>query len=465
MIACTHPGKIGDCIYSLPTVRKLSEKFNTKVDFYTSSYCANLKKLFEYQPYINNFIVSDTYNIERLDMGVQPWNIDVPDIYENVFHLGFREVPNTELPIYMAKLVGMDIPLTFSIAVENFETLNEPYITIAPRCDVDFISAYQDFVSRYKGNVVVVGAAHEYPGFGINKTGLDFLESATWISKSIGFIGISSMFVLADFFNIPKVVLHKAGGLDTRHLTHNNTSYINTYDYDLIIRRLLLMETYSKTMDVPNDYEALDGYSKHFTNIIDHLKHNNFSMYRYEHEHRKWEYGLVYKLIDIVKAKTILDVGGGGSILDFGLAWLGLKVTVVDPGDISSWIDAQSKILPEPIKFIQEDFISYKDKTKYDIVTSVSTIEHIPNDIEFIIKLGTFVKSNGLLILTFDFHPDGTQKVGGHVRTYNNESINNIITIMKEHDFSLFDKSINYSVFNADVNGCTFASLVLKKVK
>ena len=48
-IAATTPGKMGDAIFAIPTIRWLCEKHNTKVDFWTSEYCSPLKRLFEYQ--------------------------------------------------------------------------------------------------------------------------------------------------------------------------------------------------------------------------------------------------------------------------------------------------------------------------------------------------------------------------------------------------------------------------------
>lgn len=463
MIAVSHPGKIGDALYALPTVKKLCEINNTNADFYTSSYCGGLRRLIEYQPYINKFIVSENYKITRMDMGVQPWQMPISGEYSKIYHLGFQNIPDRPLPEFIARNAGLDSIEKLSLYHPDFETLDDSYIVIAPRSDYDFTPAYIDFIQKSPFPCVIVGAKHEYIGYGIDKTGLDFLESTTWISKAIGFLGISSMFVLADAFDYPKVVFHR--GLDLRHLTHNNTKYLTSYNFKDTLRSLSLMNTFSKTMQVNEDYKDLGGYVQHFSNLLDHFKTVGFSLFRFEHEHRKWEYGLVYKLADMVKAKKILDVGGGGSLLAVGLAWVGMKVTEVDPGEVGSWIDAQNKTVGNEIKFYQKDLFEFDTEERYDMVASTSVIEHLPNDHEFIKKLASFVKPNGLLVLTFDFHPDGVQKVSGHIRTYNKESVEEILKMLKPMGFKLYGGEVDYDHFTPDVNGCTFASLVVRKAK
>jgi len=464
MIACTFPGKIGDAIYSLPTIKRLCELYSCGADFYTSEYCKGLKNLFEYQSYINNFIIPEEYKIQHMSMGVQPWYIPTKGEYHKVFHLGFKTVPNLPLPEFIANQADVKIG-KLTLEYPDFETLDEPYIIVCPRGDYDFTPHYIDFINKSQFKCVVVGAKHQGLYCGIDKTGLDFLESTTWISKAIGFLGISSMFVIADAFNYPKVVFSRKGGLDLRHLTHNNTSYLNKYDYKETLRRLLLMETYSKTMEVPKDYENFGGYAKHIEGILDHFRTIKFNLFRFEHEHRKWEYALVYRLADMVKAKKVLDVGGGGSLLGPTLSWVGIEVTQVDPGEVGEWIKAQSKTVGKPMKFYQKDLFDFESDEKFDVVCSTSVIEHLPNDLDFITKLTTFVKSKGLLILTFDYHPDGVQKVSGHLRTYNKERINLVIDLLKELGFKVFGGEPDYEHFTPDVNGCTFASLVVRKVK
>jgi len=460
-IAITHPGKYGDMLYCLPAAKALCEINGCKADFYTSQYCSGLKNLFEYQPYIDSFQVSPEHRIQNMGAGVQPWMVPVPSGYKNTYHLGFRQPPGNPLPDYMCDLYSLPHS-QITLDVPDFPTLDEPYIVINPRGDVDFLPHYKDFFSRCPVPVVCLGARHEYPGFGLDMTGLDFLESATWIKKSRGFVGISAMFVIADAFPIPKVVLSRLGGLDGRHLTqYGYTYYMNRYDYS-IIRNFLDMNqlnTLSKTMVIPEDYNQLSGYCQHIMNIAD-VVHN---IGRFEHEHRKWEYGMAYKAVDITKSLSVLDVGGGGSIFAPAMAWIGVDVTTIDPGDVGAWIKQQGDSITKNLKFIQQDFMAYTGTETYDMVCSLSVIEHVPNDIEFIQKMGKNVKDGGYLMLSFDFHPSGNMIVNGHIRTYNSDSIKHIINVMEKEGFSVFGGTPNYKEFDPKVNGCTFATLLMRK--
>lgn len=464
MIACSFPGKIGDALYSLPTVRQISKIYNTKIDFYTSTYCRGLKNLIEYQPYINKCIVSENYQIKRYDMGIQPWLMPINTTgYDKVFHLGYKTVPNTSLHHFIANSVGIRIPGDISYSYPEYKTLDEPYIVLAPHNDARYLKIFSELIETIPIKVVIVGSKDEYIGKGIDKTGLDFLDVLVWLSKASGFIGMSSNFVLAEGFDYPKIVPHDGHTFDMRHLIYDNTHFypINP-DVNELRRLLRIMNTLSKTLN-PQDYKTLGGYAQHFLNIIDHFRHVGMNLYRYEHEHRKWEYGMVYKALDTIRAKDVLDVGGGGSLLAPAMGWLGINVHQVDPGAVGGWIEEQSRAVGKELTFEQEDFMSYKSTKKYDAVTCVSVIEHVPNDIQFFRKLLNYVKDGGLLCITTDFHPSGTQIVSGHIKAYNKESLMELAEIAKKKGFEFFGGEPDYDYFGEHVNGCDFASLIMIK--
>lgn len=218
------------------------------------------------------------------------------------------------------------------------------------------------------------------------------------------------------------------------------------------------MLTFSKTLNI-KDYEDMSGYVQHIKNMQGVLSDVPA---RFEHQHRYWEYALALKVIAEQKSKTVLDVGGGGSIFAPAAAWVGHEVTVVDNGDVGAWIAKQNTRTGHNVEFHQQDFISYNLNKKYDAVVCLSVLEHIPNDIEFFNKLLDGVNQNGVLVLTVDFHPSGVQIVGGHIRAYNKDSISNLLTLAAKRNFVSLGKP-SYDYFEANVNGCTFASLVLVK--
>ncbi len=241
MIACSHPGKLGDCIYSLPTVKKLCSLLNTGCDFYTSGYCKPLKRLIEYQSYINKFIISNEYKIIRDDIGIQPWVMPIDEsLYDEIFQLGYKRVPDRPLHEFISRSVNLNIDLNLEYQYPEFETLNEPYLVLAPKGKITFDPLFINFVKKSPIQVVIIGGHNDYIGVGIDKTGLDFLETTTWIAKSKGFVGLmSSQLALANGFNIPKIVVYDKRSWDMRHaIKSNNNHYLLNPTVEEMIERL-----------------------------------------------------------------------------------------------------------------------------------------------------------------------------------------------------------------------------------
>ncbi len=237
-IACTHPGKIGDTLYALSAVKKACQLHHAEVDFYTSKYCEPLKRLFEYQSYIQGFYIPDSYKIERMDMGVQPWRMPV-DVsqYEMVYHLGFRSVPDKSIPDFICESVGFPIPAKVEYEYEEFDTFDFPYIVVAPRGETTFKDLFRQFVFDCPIHCVIVGGIGDYIDVGFDETGLDFLETATFIAKSVGFVGLmSSQLCLANGFNIPKIAPHDGIHWDMRHAVYSDKNFypINPEACDII---------------------------------------------------------------------------------------------------------------------------------------------------------------------------------------------------------------------------------------
>jgi hypothetical protein len=219
-IACTHPGKHGDCLYALPAVKALAELHNCQVDFYTSSYCAPLKRLFEYQPYIDGFYVAPNYVIERMDMGVQPAYVPVDgSLYAKVYQLGFRRVPDTAIHEFIGQEAGVAVgDITYE--TPEITDLGEPYIVLAPRGETSYRPLFQELVNQSAIPVCCVGGQGDAaPFYGVHDlTGWDYLETASAISHASAFVGImSSQLVLANGFPIPKIVPHDGRSWDMRH--------------------------------------------------------------------------------------------------------------------------------------------------------------------------------------------------------------------------------------------------------
>lgn len=227
MLAFTHPGKIGDLLYCLPVVKKLCEESGQRADFWTSSYCYPVvKRLLERQSYIRDVVLSHNHVITGMDMGVRPWLVPVDGDYEQVYHLGFQEIPRGALPEFISKSIGQTWNGKIEYEYDDLSTLKEPYIVLAPRGETSFKEVFIDFIKKSPIKTVVVGGEIDYIGYGINKCGIDLLETLPWIAKSKGFIGLmSSQLVLANGFDIPKISPHDGKSWDMTHVVYSDSNF------------------------------------------------------------------------------------------------------------------------------------------------------------------------------------------------------------------------------------------------
>jgi 2-polyprenyl-3-methyl-5-hydroxy-6-metoxy-1,4-benzoquinol methylase len=175
---------------------------------------------------------------------------------------------------------------------------------------------------------------------------------------------------------------------------------------------------------------------------------------------RKWEYGLALKFLLEIGAETVLDVGGGGSLLAPILAHHGMHVTQIDPDPSGeSTVAKQNEILKQSNEFICEDFLKYNGRKKFDAVLCMSTIEHIKTENEkaFFAKL---LKPAPYLFLTTDYSPKGKTFSVDHERTYNATALRRLAKLAKGWDFY---GAVEYRYVEPLVYDYTFATLALYK--
>jgi hypothetical protein len=226
MIAVTHPGKMGDTLFALPLARLLYGITGEKIDFYTSDYCAPLKNLIQFQSYVNEvFVGYGDYKIERMDMGCQPWKMPVKDGYSQVYHAGFRGIPDRSIHNFIASQAGFEGNLGISYDVPESSHTGEDYIVIAPRGETSYKQLFID-VANAHGNALIIGGKGDYIGAGYDLTGLDMLETLTFLAHAKGFLGLmSSQLVLANGFNYPKIAPHDGRSWDMRHIVNSSSNF------------------------------------------------------------------------------------------------------------------------------------------------------------------------------------------------------------------------------------------------
>lgn len=250
MIAVSHPGKIGDALYTLPTIRELSKIHNCKVDFYTSEHCKPIKEFMELQNCINECIIPDNYIIERYDMGIQPWQMPIDENkYEKVYQLGFRQVPDKSLPEFIAESAGLDRNMGRNIYYNYYYNISfeifDSYIVIAPRGETSYSPIFKSVIDYYESKNIkcyVVGGKGDYFGKGIDCTYLSFNDMTTLISTCKFYLGImSAPLVIANGFNIPKIIPYN-NNWDMRHIVQKPES---NYLFEPSIEQVLqIMENY-----------------------------------------------------------------------------------------------------------------------------------------------------------------------------------------------------------------------------
>lgn len=242
--AAAHPGRLGDALYSLPLLRYLSKRDNVLFDFYTSEYCSPLKELFEYQSCINKFYISEEYKLDNFGCGAQPWYVPIPDTYEKVYQLGFQRTPDCMLHQFIAKEQGILAPLAIEYEypemsyvlqhrLESLVGLDE-YLCIAPRGNSSYNHIFDELAQIYP--TVIIGGPGDYRGYGLDLTGLSFLETLSILSRAKAFIGLaSSQLVLANGLPIPRICLGAEYG-DERHLVKY---YLNHYPRNPTVATIL----------------------------------------------------------------------------------------------------------------------------------------------------------------------------------------------------------------------------------
>lgn len=116
---------------------------------------------------------------------------------------------------------------------------------------------------------------------------------------------------------------------------------------------------------------------------------------------RAVEYAFVFKHISRINPSRVLDVGPGQSPLPSLLAYCGFHVTAIHKKNGGYW----KRPLQNHHFFVVEDDISDTKLTdKFDMITCVSTLEHIPDHALAIKGMFSLLKPGGHLALTVPYN-------------------------------------------------------------
>ena len=101
----------------------------------------------------------------------------------------------------------------------------------------------------------------------------------------------------------------------------------------------------------------------------------------------------------ILEGKKILDVGCGGGILAEALGELGANVTGIDASENTIGVaKSHSQSIKSNVKFIQntiEEFTAENPDEKFDVITCLEMLEHVPSPNEIIKSCSQILNEDG----------------------------------------------------------------------
>jgi 2-polyprenyl-3-methyl-5-hydroxy-6-metoxy-1,4-benzoquinol methylase len=115
---------------------------------------------------------------------------------------------------------------------------------------------------------------------------------------------------------------------------------------------------------------------------------------------RPIEYAFVLRHISKIYPKKILDIGPGRSSLPHLLYNCGFQVTAIDEMQ-SSW---EQNVYNRHFLVLRDNIVDPKIKGSYDLVTCISTLEHIADHKKAVKKMFGLLKSGGYLVLSFPYN-------------------------------------------------------------
>lgn len=124
-VLVSFPGRAGDLLWSLPSVRAISEALGHPVDLQICGAFGGLTELLLAQPYLHSVWADPRWQL----VPPEEWRAPrLPQDYDRVIHLGYRGWPKLPLPMEVYQTALQD-PQTPPLAPLD---LDRPWITVTP---------------------------------------------------------------------------------------------------------------------------------------------------------------------------------------------------------------------------------------------------------------------------------------------------------------------------------------------
>ena len=245
-VVCTMPGRFGDILWALPTVRAIARYHDQKVELAVSAKYERIVPLVTAgaREYISRAYGVDSWVVEEtapMTPSRPPALWRALKLAKVVHHLGYEEWPKTQLPYDIMARAGVGLSDVFSLiprreaatgaalSGEHIRGLLSPWIQVAPsdfppdisigftdewaELKVGLILALADAFPTHTMEVVVPAGSRlieEWPIlrsiYRVSVTKTDLLTAARIIRGSKVFVGcLSSLGVLAQSMGVPGV--------------------------------------------------------------------------------------------------------------------------------------------------------------------------------------------------------------------------------------------------------------------
>ena len=150
------------------------------------------------------------------------------------------------------------------------------------------------------------------------------------------------------------------------------------------------------------DKKNIDQAEVEKFNALAHKWWDPTSEFRPLHEINPLRVNFITSKVNL-KGKKLLDVGCGGGILSESMAREGAHVTAIDQGEkvikIAQLHNLESKLDIDYKQLNIEDFCK-NNKNKFDVITCLEMLEHVPNPASIIMACSSLLKPNGKIFFS-----------------------------------------------------------------
>jgi len=150
------------------------------------------------------------------------------------------------------------------------------------------------------------------------------------------------------------------------------------------------------------DKKNIDKAEVEKFNALAHKWWDPTSEFRPLHEINPLRVSFIKSKVDL-KGKKLLDVGCGGGILSESMAREGAHVTAIDQGEkvikIAQLHNLESKLDINYKQLNIEDFY-IKNKNKFDVITCLEMLEHVPDPLSIVRACKSLLKPNGRIFFS-----------------------------------------------------------------